>query len=152
MTISPIGASNPNQQLDPTAFRTQMQQSLAPVAQLFGESSDQLMSELNSNKTSLSDLATQKGVSQTDLLTAVKAGLRQTAASNGQTPSDTQLTNIANRVANHKHGGGHHPHGGGAAPVGSSTSSTSTSATTDPTQASLQLLGAQDPSSIDQTL
>ncbi len=106
------------------------------------------MSELNSNKTSLSDLATQKGVSQTDLLTAIKAGLQQTAASNGQTPSDTQLTNIANRVANHKHGGGHHHHGGGAAPVGSSTSSTAT----DPTQALLELLGAQDPSSVDQTL
>src|SRR5882762_9383434 len=87
MTISPIGASNPSAALDPTAFRTRMQQALAPVAQLFGESSDQLMSELDSGKTSLSALASQKGVSQTDLLNAIKSGLQQTAAPNGTAPS-----------------------------------------------------------------
>ena len=62
MPISPIGASNPNQLLDPTTFQTQMQQAMSPVAQLFNESSDQLMSELDTGKTSLSALAAQKGV------------------------------------------------------------------------------------------
>lgn len=118
-----------------------MQQGLAPVAQLFGESTDQLMSELSSGKTSLSALASQKGISQTDLIDAIKQGLQQNAPS-GQTPSDSQLTNMANRIANHKHGGGHHHGGGGGVsaagsssdidpltglPVSSSSSSTSTS-------------------------
>jgi hypothetical protein len=149
MTINPIGAANPNQAIDPTTFQNQMQQALAPVAQLFGESNDQLMTELSSGQTSLSALASQKGVSQTDLLNAIKSGLQQTSASNGQSVSDTQATNIANRIASHKHGG-HHHHGGGA--TSSATSTTSSSIPTDSTQALLALLGAQDPSNVDQTL
>jgi hypothetical protein len=149
MTINPIGAANPNQAIDPTTFQTQMQQALAPVAQLFGESTDQLMSELSSANTSLSALASQKGVSQSDLVGAITQGLQQTAAEKGQSPSDAQLTNIANRIANHKHGG-HHHHGGGS--TASTTSATTNSIPTDSTQAMLALLGAQDPSNVDQTL
>jgi hypothetical protein len=149
MTINPIGAANPNQAIDPTTFQTQMQQALAPVAQLFGESNDQLTSELSSGQTSLSALASQKGISQSDLLSAITQGLQQTAADKGQSLSDSQLSNIANRIANHKHGGHHHHGGGGAAPA---TSATASATTTDPTQALLALLGAQDPSSVDQTL
>jgi hypothetical protein len=149
MTINPIGAANPNQAIDPTTFQTQMQQALAPVAQLFGESTDQLMSELGSANTSLSALASQKGVSQSDLVGAIKQGLQQTAAEKGQSPSDAQLTNIANRIANHKHGGHHHHGGGGGA---STTSATTNSIPTDSTQALLTLLGAQDPSNVDQAL
>ena len=152
MTISPIGASNPNQALDPTSFQTRMQQSLAPVAQLFGESTSQLASELSSANTSLSALATQKGVSQTDLMNAIKSGVQQTAATNGQSLSDTQVNNIAGRVASHKHGG-HHHHGGGASAVSSSTtSSTSSTTSTDPTEELLQMLGSQDSSSVSQNL
>ena len=110
MTVNPIGISNPNQPYDPNSFQTRMQQALAPVAQLFGESSDQLMSELQSGNTSLSALATQKGVSQSDLISAIKQGIQQTSANGSPTLSDNQLTNIANRIANHKHGGHHHHH------------------------------------------
>ncbi len=155
MTINPIGISNPNQAIDPTSFQTRMQQTLAPVAQLFGESSDQLMSELDSGSTSLSVLASQKGISQTDLINTIKQGLQQSATSNGQTPSDSQLTNMAARIAGHKHGGHHHHGGGGAAAIGGTTSSTdptatSTSATTttdspttSATEQLLQLLESQ---------
>jgi hypothetical protein len=91
MTVNPIGITNPNPALDPSSFQTRMQQALSPVATLFGESTDQLMAELNSGP---------------------------------------QLTNIANRIANHRHGGG-------AAPASATTG-------TDPTQALLQLLESQD--------
>lgn len=123
-TINPIGVSNLNQATDPTGFQTRMQQALAPVAQLFGESTDQLTSELSSSNTSLSALASQKGISQTDLLNAIKQGLQQAAPSNGQTASDTQLTNLATRIANHRHGGHHHH--------ASSTDSSTTTPTTAP--------------------
>jgi hypothetical protein len=87
---------------------------MGPVASLFGESPDQLMQELQSGHTSLSALAQQKGISQTDLVNAIKQGLQSTSANNGAPAlSDAQLTNIANRIANHRHGGGHHHHGGG---------------------------------------
>jgi len=158
MTVNPIGISNPNQPYDPTSMQTRMQQALTPVAQLFGESSDQLMSELQSGHTSLSALAASKGISQTDLVNAIKSGLQQSAP-NGTTLSDTQLTNIANRIANHKHGG-HHHHGGGGGGVSATSSSTDPTATTsttstsssDPTLDALQqLLNADAPASIDQS-
>ena len=157
--INPIGSTNPNQQVDPTDFRTRMQQALAPVAQLFGETTDQLMSELQSGKTSLSALAQSKGVSQTDLVNAIKQGLSQNASSNGQTLSDSQLTNIANRIANQVHGAGghhHHHHGGGGgglsaiASTSSTSDSSSTSSTTSQTSQTdelLQLLEAQSTAS-----
>jgi len=140
MTINPIGISNPNPALDPNAFQTRMQQALAPVAQLFGESTDQLVAQLDSGHTSLSALAANSGITQTQLVDAIKQGLQQSSPNNGQSMSDTQLTNIANRIANHRHGG-HHHHGGGAAPAATASSTTST----DPTQALLQLLESQDP-------
>ncbi|HUI47732.1 MAG TPA: hypothetical protein VL119_03475 [Acidimicrobiia bacterium] len=155
MTINPIGAPTASQSIDPTSFQTRMQQALAPVAQLFGESSDQLMSELNTGGTSLSALASQKGISQTDLVNAIKQGLQQTSTNNGQSLSDAQLTNIASRIANHKHGG-HHHHGGGAAPVAASTDPTATTgssstSSTSSTDELLQLLEAQGQTNIDQT-
>ncbi len=149
MSINPIGITNPNQATAPNSIQTQMQQAMAPVASLFGETADQLMQQLNSGSTSLSQLASQKGISQTDLVNAIKQGLQQTASANGQSPSDTQLTNIANRIANHKHGGHHHHGGGGgAAAVGSTPSTTDPSATsstssTSPTDELLQLLESQ---------
>jgi len=146
--INPIGATNPTnptQPLDAT-FQSRMQQALAPVASLFGETPDQLMSELNSGNTSLSALAAQKGVSQTDLVNAIKQGLQSTAPANGQAPSDTQLTNIANRIANHRHGG-HHHHGAGGVGATQTTpevpatgSTATTSATSAATDQLLQLL------------
>jgi hypothetical protein len=56
----------------------------------------------------LSSLAQQKGISQSDLVSAIQQGLQSTASANGQTLSSTQLANIANRIANHVHGGHRH--------------------------------------------
>ena len=170
MTINPIGITNPNQALDPSSFQTRMQQALSPVATLFGESTDQLMSELNSGHTSLSALAANKGITQAQLVDAIKQGLQQSSPNNGQSMSDTQLTNIANRIANHKHGGHHHHGGGGGVSATdgttsstdpttalTSTSATSSSSTTtadSSTQQLLQLLEAQsqNQSAFDQSL
>jgi hypothetical protein len=108
MNINSVGGGVQPQQADNSVFQSRMQQAFAPVAQLFGESSDQLMSELQSGNTSLTDLAKAKGISQDDLVNAIKQGISQTQSSgNGALSlSDTQLTNIATRIANHKHG--HH--------------------------------------------
>jgi len=131
MNVSSIGG-NQNTGTDPTGFQSRFAQALGPVASLLGESSDQLMQELQSGHTSLSALAQQKGISQTDLVNAIKQGLQSTSASNGAPAlSDVQLTNIANRIANHRHGGGHHHHGGsGVDPTsGASTDSSSITST-----------------------
>jgi len=161
-TINPIGGPNQNQALDPNSMQNRMQQALAPVAQLFGESTQQLESDLNSGKTSLSALASQKGISQADLINAIKQGLQSSAPAGSQAPSDTQLTNIANRIANHKHGGGHHHHGGGGGGVSSvdgTTSSTdpltsgsSATASDSSTQELLQLLESQNQNAVNQSL
>ena len=57
------------------------------------------------------------------------AGLRDCPPPGGQTLSDVQLTNIANRIANHKHGGHHHrTHGPQGVPTASADpNATSTS-------------------------
>jgi hypothetical protein len=106
MNINSVGGGTQPQQAENSVFQARMQQAFAPVAQLFGESTDQLMSELQSGKTSLTDLAKTKGISQGDLVNAIKQGISQTAQSGAPALSDTQLTNIATRIANHKHG--HH--------------------------------------------
>ena len=84
-------------------FRARMQQSMAPVAQLFGMSSDQLMSQVKASGGSLADYAASKGISNADLTAAIKQGL-QSSAPNGVQLSDSQLTNLAQRIENHKPG------------------------------------------------
>ncbi len=99
-------------------FRTHMQQSMAPVAQLFGMSSDDLMSAVKASGGSLADYAASKGISSSDLTAAIKQGL-QANAPNGVQLSDSQLTNLAQRIENHKPGDGPQgpPPGGGAGGV-----------------------------------
>lgn len=92
-----VGAGSPQD------FRTRMQQSLAPVAKLFGMTSDQLMSAVKSSGGSLADYAASKGVSNDNLTAAIKQGLQDNAPSGVQL-SDTQLTNLAQRIENHKPG------------------------------------------------
>ena len=84
-------------------FRTRMQQAMAPVAQLFGMSSDDLMSAVKASGGSLADYAASKGISSSDLTAAIKQGL-QANAPNGVQLSDSQLTNLAQRIENHKPG------------------------------------------------
>ena len=110
---------------DQNDFRTRMQQSMAPVAQLFGMSSDQLMSAVKASGKSLADYASSKGISSADLTAAIKQGL-QNSAPNGVQLSDSQLTNLAQRIENHKPGDGPQgPPPGGVAGIGA-TDSTST--------------------------
>jgi hypothetical protein len=131
MTISPINQN----QLDPTiqtsqdAYRNRMDQAFAPVAQLFNETPEQLMNELHSG-TSLADLAQSKGISQDDLVAAIKQGL-QSSSTSASTLSDSQLTNLANRIANHHHHGHHH---GGQSQQVSSNSMSASSASLNITQ------------------
>ena len=118
MTISGIGGAAQAQAtngVDPASWQTQMQQTLGPVAQLFGESTQQLMTDLQTGKTSLSQLAQSKGIPQTDLLNAIEQGLQASSAANGTQLSGTQLTNLANGIANRVHG--HHHHHGAANPI-----------------------------------
>ena len=110
---------------DQNDFRTRMQRSMAPVAQLFGMSSDQLMSAVKASGKSLADYASSKGISSTDLTAAIKQGL-QNSAPNGVQLSDSQLTNLAQRIESHKPGDGPQgPPPGGVTGIGS-TDSTST--------------------------
>jgi hypothetical protein len=84
-------------------FRTRMQQAMAPVAQLFGMSTDDLMSAVKASGGSLADYAAAKGISSSDLTAAIKQGL-QANAPNGVQLSDSQLTNLAQRIEQHKPG------------------------------------------------
>ncbi len=106
--INGVSGGQQNYGVDQSTFQSQIASTLGPVAQLFGESTSQLESDLQTQGTSLSSLAQSKGVSQSDLLSAIQQGLQQTASANGQTLSASQLTNISNRIANHTHGHHHH--------------------------------------------
>jgi len=108
MNVNGVGGGAAPSQADNGVFQSRMQQAFAPVASLFGETTDQLMQELQSGKTSLTDLAKAKGISQDDLINAIKQGISQTSGNGAPNLTDTQLTNIATRIANHKHGGHHH--------------------------------------------
>jgi lambda repressor-like predicted transcriptional regulator len=81
------------------------------LAQLFGESAKQLQTDLVSGDTNLSELAQSRGISQSDLVNAIKSsetsrGWGQTEANGGPELSDAQMTDLANRIANRVHNGG----------------------------------------------
>ena len=129
MTISGISNATqiqPNAAADQSNWQTRMQQMLAPVAQLFGMTTSQLEQSIQSGQ-SLSDIATSKGVSQTDLLNTIKAGLQQNQPSGAPSLSDTQLTNLANGIASRHH---HHHAGGAANTASQAATSTSTTSST----------------------
>ena len=118
MTVSAINqtAMQPitgTQDTSQTAWQQRMQQAMGPVAQLFGESSQQLMQQLQSGGSSLSTLAQSQGVSQSSLLSAIQQGLQQ-AGGPASSMSSTQLANLSSTIANRVHHG-HHHHGGAAA-------------------------------------
>jgi lambda repressor-like predicted transcriptional regulator len=120
MTINPISNQQQIYGTDPSGLAGRSSSVYNAVAGVFKETPDQLTSELQAPGASLTSIAQQKGVSQTDLVNAIKQGLQQTNANF----SDTQLTNIANRIANHKHGHHHHHHADADADATQSTPST----------------------------
>jgi hypothetical protein len=128
MTISPI--TNAGANTFPQATQgVDIKQRMQPVADLFHESSDQLMSELQSGK-SLAQIAQEKGVSRDDLLNAVKQGLSTNAPAGADS---SKLDAIANQIVDHTPGQGaqghhHHHHHGGSSTSG--TSSTNSAGTT----------------------
>jgi hypothetical protein len=129
MNISSIGGaagSNGVGGANQTDFRTRMQEAMAPVAQLFGMSTDQLMSAVKASGGTLADYAASKGISNADLTTALKQGL-QSNAPNGTQLSDTQLTNLVQRIENHKPR--HGSHGSASSTAVSSATSTDTTST-----------------------
>ena len=103
MNVSSVGGSVPSMQFDgvgSTDFRSRMEQGMAPVAELFGTSASQLMSDVRASGKSLADYAASKGVSNDKLVTAIKQSLQANAPTGAQL-SDAQLTNLANRIAGH---------------------------------------------------
>ncbi|MGO9877037.1 MAG: hypothetical protein ACLPVY_24940 [Acidimicrobiia bacterium] len=129
MTVSGIGATSQaltNAGVDQTSGQNGMQATLGPVAQLFGMSTSQLDQALQSGE-SLNDIASAKGVSQSDLIAAISQGIQQSQPPGTVALSATQLTNLANRIAGHHH----HHHGGG----GGGSSSSSTTSSTNPLSA-----------------
>jgi hypothetical protein len=129
----PIGGQNPSQPPNP-------QQALQPVATLLGTTTQDLMTKIQSGQT-LSSIASSQGVSQDSLVSAIKQGL-QNAAPQGNSqnaPSQTDLTTIAQNIANGTMpvGGHHHHHG-----LGESSSSTSSNQDDNSGSASTSTTGA----------
>ncbi len=138
MTVSGIGGVSSalaNTAVDPTSWQSRMQQTLGPVAQLFGMSTTQLQQALQSGE-SLNDIASSQGVSQADLTAAIKQGIQQAQPAGAAPLSDTQLTNIANRIAGHHHH--HHGGGGGGSASGADPASASSATTANPLAAVAQ--------------
>ena len=109
MTMSGIGSASQalgNTGIDPNSWQTRMQQTLGPVAQLFGMTTDQLDQALQGGE-SLTDIAAGKGISQADLTAAIKQGIQQAQPPGSAPLSDSQLTNMAGRIAGHHR---HHHH------------------------------------------
>jgi transposase-like protein len=99
------------------------QQVLQSAGSVLGMSTSDLATALKSGQ-SLSEIAQQKGVSQSDLTGAVTQALN-TAAQNGAT-LPTDASSMAQQIVNQKGGpSGHHHHHGGGATDGSSSSSDS---------------------------
>ena len=114
MSVSTVGTDTTTWQVGTTPTqrppRPDMSKMMAPVAQKLGVSTDDLQSELKSGK-SLSDIAQSKGVSHDDLVSAIEQGMQDGAPQGAPALSSTQLTNVANHIADDKHTGGHHGHG-----------------------------------------
>jgi hypothetical protein len=113
-----------------------MAQTMDPVAQLFGETTTELLNDLNTGQTSLSAYADSKGVAQTDLLDAIKQGLQSWSPNGKHFLTDPALTNIATAIANRMHGGGVAPTtapsgAAGAGGVGTDTDGDDDAGTTD---------------------
>ena len=135
-TFGGVTAAQPS--WPPTNLQNQppsAQQVLQPVASLLGTTSQSLINQMQSGAT-LSGIAAQQGISQSDLLSAIEQGLQSTNPQDSalsQTGSPSSLATIATNIANGtaKVGGHHHHHHGGAPPVTATSSSTDTDGSSD---------------------
>lgn len=87
-----------------------MKQIMSGAASLLGMSDDDLRSALQGGRTTLADLATQKGVSQDDLLATVAKGVQDVGPPPGS--GNVDATTIAQQIIDGRGGppppGGHH--------------------------------------------
>jgi hypothetical protein len=109
MTVNSIGGSN--LQFDPSLMARHTPPPMENTAALLGMSTDDLTTAEQSG-TTLSALATQKGVSKDDLVNAITADLKANAPQGAPALSDDQLTQMATNIADGKrpHRSGHHHH------------------------------------------
>ena len=112
--IDPVGGSNSLSAVRPQPPHA-MQAVMSSVANLLGKSQDDLRSSLQSGL-SLSDLASQKGISQDQLVSTVSQALQ----SAGGLPPGADPNAIAQKIVERKGGHhGHHHHVEAAPPAGS---------------------------------
>jgi hypothetical protein len=126
MDISSISVSAAAQRPDSAEWKQRAEQAMAPVADLLGLTPDQLQQQLQSGQT-LGGLASAKGISHSDLVSAIQNGL-QAAAPAGKTPPAGLAEKIADGTVKHHH----RHHHAAQQPQQDSTTTTQT----DPTSAS----------------
>lgn len=97
MTISSIGSSAAVQGYAPPRPRHEPPP-MSNTADLLGVSTDELR-EAQRSGTTLSDLATQKGVSSDDLMKSVTADLKANKPEGAPELSDSQLADMASNIA-----------------------------------------------------
>ena len=114
--IDPVGGSASLSAVRPQPWQPHaMQAVMSSVANLFGMSSDDLRSSLQGGL-SLSDIASQKGISQDQLVSTVSQALQ----SAGGLPPGADPNAIAQKIVERKGGHhGHHHHVEAAPPAGS---------------------------------
>jgi len=103
-----------------------MQGAMNSAAQLFGMTPQDLATAVDGGQ-SLSAIAAAKGVSQSDLLSAITNGIQQTSSQGSIGPTGPLADQIANRIAHHA-GGRHHHHGAPSIGTAAATSATAGSA------------------------
>jgi hypothetical protein len=119
MSVSAIGASTTWQVGETRPQRPDPSKVLEPAAKALGMTTDDLRAQLASGKT-LDDLAQQDGVSNADLINAIKQGLQAAARQGAPALSETQLTQMATGIA----AGKQHRHHHGGPPPADATSAT----------------------------
>ena len=121
-----------------------MAAAVSAVSSLFLMSSAQLTSALASGQ-SMTSIATAKGVSSSDLMTAIKTGVQQGAPQGSAAPGGSVLTKIASNIAQHTGSvtGGHHRHRGGGTAAAATSAVTSTTASTTSSASSSSSLDIQ---------
>lgn len=110
-TFGGVSAAQPAWAQAPQNGTPNPQQVLQPVAQLLGTTSQDLMTQMQSG-TTLSDIASKQGVSQSDLINAIEQGLQSAspAGSTSSAQSSSNLTSVATGIANGTAKIGHHHH------------------------------------------
>jgi len=101
MSINAIGGPGAPPPMMGGGPRPDMTKTMEPTAKLLGLSTDELKESLHSG-TTLAQLAEQKGVSRSDLLSSITQGLKDGAPDGVQAPDDATLDEMAGNIADGK--------------------------------------------------